>query len=73
MRGKTVFLNEICLKIVLIGSLYWICKAKKYALPIRTFENSNKNIPDGNSVNQVANLPVPFPIREPFIFLLNGK
>tara|TARA_B100000795_G_C22803203_1_gene443112 strand:+ start:3640 stop:3981 length:342 start_codon:yes stop_codon:yes gene_type:complete len=29
--------------------------------------------PEGSSVTHPANLPVPFPIREPSIFLLNGK
>ena len=37
------------------------------------FLNSNSIIPEGNSVNHVDNLPVPFPILEPFIFLLKGK
>jgi hypothetical protein len=54
------------------GSLCATCLQKYIALPWRKFLNSNRWIPAGTSTDQPANLPFPFPIREPSTFRLKG-
>ena len=49
-------------------------RLKKYIKrPLRKCLNSTNILPEGTKVNHNFNFPTPFPIREPFVFLVKGK
>ena len=67
-----ILLVNFLINLEYTGSLYAICLQKYSARPDLKFFNSKTIIPGETCITQPTNLPLPLPIREPSVFLVNG-